>query len=155
MAVAVRKVTPYLWFKDQAEEAATFYTSLIANSKVTDALRPDGKSALIVNFSLAGQDFIALNGGPDFKFNESFSMFVTVNTQQEIDELWNNLTASGGEESNCGWLKDKYGLSWQIIPQRMLDMFADKDAAKAKRAMDAMLQMHKLDLPTLEKAYAG
>jgi predicted 3-demethylubiquinone-9 3-methyltransferase (glyoxalase superfamily) len=154
MAVAVRKVTPYLWYNDQAEEAANFYTSLIAGSKVTEVSRAGGQ-VLIVTFNLGGQDFIALNGGPDFKFNESFSMFVTVNTQQEVDELWNKLTASGGEESNCGWLKDKYGLSWQIIPQRMLDMFADKDAAKAKRAMDAMLQMHKIDLPTLEKAYAG
>lgn len=154
MAVAVRKVTPYLWFNDQAEEAARFYASLIAGSKVTGVDRVEGK-VLIVTFNLAGQDFIALNGGPMFKFNESFSVFVTVNTQQEVDELWSKLTGSGGEESNCGWLKDKYGLSWQIIPQRMLDMFADKDLAKAKRAMDAMLQMHKIDLAALEKAYAG
>lgn len=124
----------------------------MATSRGVDKV--EGK-VLIVTFDLAGQDFIALNGGPQFKFNESLSIFVTVNTQQEIDELWSKLTGSGGEESNCGWLKDTYGLSWQIIPQRMLDMFADKDAAKAKRAMDAMLKMGKIDLATLEKAFAG
>jgi predicted 3-demethylubiquinone-9 3-methyltransferase (glyoxalase superfamily) len=154
MAITPRSITPYLWFKENAEDAAKFYVSLFEGSKVGEIFRQDGK-ALTVNFSLAGQDFIALNGGPDFTFNEAFSVFVLVDTQQQVDELWKKLTANGGEESFCGWLKDRYGLSWQIIPKTLLDRLSDKDAVKAKRAMDAMLQMRKIDIAALERAYAG
>lgn len=154
MAIKPRSITPYLWYKDQAEEAAKFYCSLFADSGIDNVFRQADK-ALTVNFHLGDQDFIALNGGPDFTFNEAFSIFVTVGSQQEVDELWNKLTANGGEESQCGWLKDRYGLSWQIIPQVLMDRLTDKDPVKAKRSMDAMLEMQKIDIAKLERAYAG
>lgn len=173
MTIKPRSITPYLWFKEGAEEAARFYVSLFEGSRLTgdlaehlsgDVVQGEGGSEfrpkpgappMVVTFNLAGQDFIALNGGPQFPHTEAFSIFVQVDTQKDVDELWNKLTANGGQESMCGWLKDRWGLSWQIVPKKMLDMFADKDTAKAKRAMDAMLQMKKIDLAKIEAAYAG
>lgn len=146
-------ITPFLWFDHQAEDAMRFYTSLFKNSKVGEVRRagPDGP-VMSVSFQLNGQDFIALNGGPYFKFNEAVSFFVDCETQAEVDELWAKLTADGGEESQCGWLKDKYGLSWQIIPKLLSQLLQDPDAAKAKRVMEAMLKMRKIDSAVLRQA---
>lgn len=143
------KITPFLWFDNQAEEAANFYVSVFKNSKVLEV------TPMVVTFELDGQKVTALNGGPQFKFNESFSFFVDCKSQEEVDELWAKLTAHGGEESMCGWLKDKYGLSWQIIPTQLMEMMGDKDPAKAKRVVDAMLQMQKIDTKVLQQAYDG
>ncbi len=150
----MKKITPFLWFDTQAEEAMNFYVSIFKNSKVGSIQRagPDGP-VTGVTFQLEGQDFMALNAGPHFKFNESISFFVDCKTQEEVDELWGKLTADGGEESRCGWLKDKYGLSWQIIPSILSELMNDKDAAKAKRVVDAMLQMIKIDIKALQQAY--
>lgn len=149
----MQKITPYLWFDRQAEEAANFYVSLFQNSKVESVSRgPDG-AAFIVTFQLDGQPFIALNGGPQFKFNEAFSMFVNCESQQQVDALWEKLTAEGGEESMCGWLKDKYGLSWQIIPTTLVRLMNDPDPVKANRVTQAMLKMRKIDIQGLEQAY--
>ncbi|RIK23650.1 MAG: hypothetical protein DCC52_13065 [Chloroflexi bacterium] len=151
----MQKIIPYLWFDRQAEEAANFYVSLFKNSRVESVSRgPDG-TAFLVTFHLDGQPFMALNGGPQFKFNEAFSMFVNCETQQEVDALWEKLTADGGEESMCGWLKDKYGLSWQIIPTILVKLMNDSDLVKANRVMQAMLKMRKIDIKALEDAYAG
>ena len=156
----MQKITPYLWFNDQAEEAMNFYVSVFKNAKVGEVSRypegtpgPKGK-VLTANFRLLGQDFIALNGGPEFKFTEAISFFVSCETQQEVDELWAKLTA-GGEESQCGWLKDKYGLSWQIVPNLLGELLGDKDPVKAQRVMQAMLQMKKIDSAALKRAYEG
>ena len=157
----MQKITTFLWFNDQAEPAANFYTSIFKNSKVTNVSRygegGPGKpgSAMIVNFELDGQEFMALNGGPEFKFTEAVSLFVNCENQAEVDRLWSKLTADGGEESMCGWLKDKFGLSWQIVPSDLGHFIGGPDAAGAERAMRAMLQMHKLDLTALQKAYEG
>ena len=149
----MNKITPFLWFDSQAEEAMNFYASVFKNAKIGEVSRgPDGK-AFTVNFQLEGQEFIALNGGPQFKFNESVSFFVHCETQAEIDELWNKLTADGGEESMCGWLKDKYGLSWQIVPNSLGQYIGGADPVKAGRAMQAMLKMRKLDIAKLKQAY--
>ena len=148
------KITPFLWFDTQAEEAMNFYASIFKRSKVLSVNRADGK-VMSAQFELEGQPFMALNAGPHFKFTEAISFFVGCETQQEIDELWAKLTADGGEPSRCGWLKDKFGLSWQIIPNALGRMLGDKDAAKSKRALNAMLQMQKLDLARLEQAYNG
>ncbi|MDO9302919.1 MAG: VOC family protein [Anaerolineales bacterium] len=146
-------MTPFLWFDTQAEEAMNFYVSVFKNSKAGDVSRgPDGR-AFSVNFQLEGQDFMALNAGPHHKFNEAVSMFVNCQAQAEVDELWIKLTQDGGEESRCGWLKDKYGLSWQIIPSTLGELMGDKDSAKAKRVMEAMLQMSKIDIQSLKQAY--
>jgi len=161
----MQKITPFLWFDHQAEAAATFYTSVFKNSKVGRIFRyteqaaektgrPVG-SVLTVEFEIESQKFVALNGGPLFKFNESISFVVNCDSQEEVDYFWEKLTADGGEESACGWLKDKFGLSWQVVPTVLIEMLADKDAAKAKRVMRAMLQMDKIDIPTLKKAYGG
>jgi predicted 3-demethylubiquinone-9 3-methyltransferase (glyoxalase superfamily) len=151
----MKKVTPFLWFDTQAEEAMNFYCAVFKNAKVGEISRgPDGK-AFTVNFQLEGQDFIALNAGPMFKFNESISMFVSCEDQAEVDYFWNKLTADGGEESMCGWLKDKYGLSWQIVPKQLGDYIGGPDPVKAQRGMQAMLQMHKLVIADLKKAYDG
>ena len=147
-------ITPFLWFDTQAEEAMTFYASIFRRSKVISVNRAQGK-VLSVQFELEGQAFMALNAGPHFKFNESISFFVACETQQEIDELWAKLTSDGGAPDRCGWLKDKFGLSWQIIPNTLGQMLSDKDTAKATRAMNAMLQMVKLDLKKLQQAYDG
>lgn len=149
----MKKITPFLWFDTQAEEAMNFYVSIFKNSKVLGVTPgPDGR-AMSVSFELEGQELIALNAGPQFKFNEAISLFVDCETQAEVDELWEKLTANGGEESMCGWLKDKYGLSWQIIPKGLGQMLNDSDPAKAQRVMQAMLKMNKIDLAGLEQAY--
>lgn len=154
----MQKITPYLWFDDNAEEAINFYVSIFKNSKITSVSRygdagPDqpGK-VLTIGFELEGLEFVALNGGPQYKFTEAISLFVNCATQAEVDELWNKLSA-GGEEQQCGWLKDKYGLSWQIIPQALMDLMQDKDPAKAQRVMESMLKMVKIDLAELRRAY--
>ena len=154
----MQKITPFLWFDHQAEEAMNFYVSIFKNSKVGTVTRrgdagPGAKgAAMSVTFQLDGQDFLALNGGPIFTFTPAISMFVNCETQDEVDELWEKLSA-GGEKSRCGWLKDKYGLSWQIIPSALSRMLRDKDAEKSKRVMQAMMQMGKIDIKALEQAY--
>jgi len=151
----VKKITPFLWFDTQAEEAMNLYTSIFKNSKVLGVSRgPDGK-AMSVNFEIEGQELIGFNAGPEFKFNESISLFVDCKDQAEVDELWNKLTADGGEESQCGWLKDKFGLSWQIVPAALSRYLSDPDPAKAQRVMQAMLKMRKIVVADLERAYAG
>ena len=157
----MQKITTFLWFDDDAEEAMKFYTSLFKNSKILSTSRyPEGSpgnagTLMTGTFQLEGQEFMALNAGPEFKFTEAISLFVNCETQQEVDDLWAKLTADGGEESQCGWLKDKFGLSWQIIPKQLGEMLGDKDPAKAKRAMDAMLQMRKIDIKAIERARDG
>jgi len=156
----MQKITPFLWFDHQAEEAANFYTSIFKNSKILNISRygeggpgPEG-TVMTVTFQLNGQEFTALNGGPVFKFTEAISFFVHCETQEEVDELWKKLT-DGGEEEQCGWLKDKYGLSWQIIPDALMEMLQDKDPERSKRVMEAMLQMRKIDIRALREAYEG
>ena len=151
----MQKIVTYLWFESQAEEAVEYYTSLFPDSKVMDTTPgPDGKM-MVATFQLAGQEFIALNGGPQFKFNEAISLLVRCRDQAEVDRLWNRLVADGGEEGNCGWLKDKFGLSWQIIPTRLGELIGDPDRERAGRAIQAMLGMHKIDIAGLERAAAG
>ena len=145
-------ITPFLWFDSQAEEAMNFYASIFKRSKVISVNRAQGK-VMSVQFELEGQAFMALNGGPLFKFTEAVSFFVACETQQEIDELWAKLTADGGAPSRCGWLKDRFGLSWQIVPASLGRMLGDQDATRSKRVMDAMMQMNKLDLSRLQEAY--
>ena len=147
-------ITPFLWFDTQAEEAMTFYASIFRRSKVISVNRAQGR-VMSVQFELEGQAFMALNAGPHFKFNESISFFVACETQQEIDELWARLTADGGAPSRCGWLKDKFGLSWQIVPSALGRMLGDTDAARSARVMNAMLTMDKLDLAQLRRAHEG
>jgi predicted 3-demethylubiquinone-9 3-methyltransferase (glyoxalase superfamily) len=156
----MQKIITYLWFDNQAEEAANFYTSLFEDAKVTDISRyGEGSPAepgtvMIVNFTLAGQEFMALNGGPLYSFTEATSLYVNCDGQDEVDRLWNALT-DGGEEQPCGWLKDRYGLSWQIIPTALPEMLNDPDPAKARRAMEAMFTMKKIDIAALKAAYDG
>jgi predicted 3-demethylubiquinone-9 3-methyltransferase (glyoxalase superfamily) len=147
-------ITPFLWFDSQAEEAMNFYTSIFKRSAVVSVNRARGK-VMSVQFELEGQKFMALNAGPMFTFTEAISFFTECETQQEVDELWEQLIADGGSPSRCGWLKDKFGLSWQIIPKALPRMLSDKDPAKATRAMNAMLQMDKIDVARLQKAYDG
>ncbi|MCI0413714.1 VOC family protein [bacterium] len=154
----MQKITPFLWFDDKAEEAMNFYTSIFKNSKTGSIVRygdagpgPKG-SVLTAEFELEGQKFIALNGGPQFKFTEAISFVVSCETQAEIDEFWEKLS-EGGQKSQCGWLKDRYGLSWQIVPPILGQMLRDKDPEKAKRVMEAMLQMTKIDIKALKRAY--
>ena len=159
-----QRITPFLWFDDRAEEAAAFYASIFKNSsigKVTrydeEASKPTGRppgSVMTVEFQLEGQSFVGINGGPHFKFTEAVSFVVNCETQEEVDQFWSKLSA-GGEESRCGWLKDKFGLSWQVVPTVLTEMLADKDTTKAKRVTHALLQMDKIDIPTLQKAYDG
>jgi len=152
------KITPFLWFDNSAEQAAQFYTSIFRNSKILQTSRyPEGApgpkgSVMTMKFELNGQEFIALNGGPHFKFNEAISFSVNCETQKEIDEYWEKLTSGGGKEVQCGWLKDKYGLSWQIVPAALGQLMADKDPKKAKRVTQAMMKMVKLDIEALKKA---
>lgn len=157
LGVKMQKIVPFLWFDNQAEEAVHFYTSIFRNSSIGTIARygeagpgPKG-SVMTINFTLEGQEFIALNGGPVFKFTEAISLFVNCQTQAEVDDLWAKLTA-GGEESQCGWLKDRYGLSWQIVPRRLMELLRDPDPARAARATQAMLKMKKIDLNVLEAA---
>jgi predicted 3-demethylubiquinone-9 3-methyltransferase (glyoxalase superfamily) len=149
----MQKIITYLWFDNNAEEAMNFYTSIFKNSKIETVIR-NGEAVMSGTFQLDGQQFIALNGGPHFKFNEAVSLYVNCETQQEVDELWGKLT-DGGAEGRCGWLKDKFGLSWQIIPTALGQMLHDKDAAKSERVMKSMLQMNKIDVEVLKQAYAG
>ncbi len=155
------KITPFLWFDDQAEEAANFYVSVFKNGKILEVSRYGedeslpGGHVITVTFELEGQRFVGLNGGPQFPFTEAVSFSVDCETQAEVDYYWERLTSDGGEESMCGWLKDKYGLSWQIVPRALMEMLSDKDEARAARVRDAMLQMRKIDVPALEKAYHG
>jgi predicted 3-demethylubiquinone-9 3-methyltransferase (glyoxalase superfamily) len=161
----MQKIMPFLWFDHQAGEAAKFYTSVFKNSKVGRILRYDEASAkaagrpvgsvLTIEFEIEGQKFTALNGGPEFKFNESVSFVVNCKTQEEVDYFWEKLIVDGGQESACGWLKDKFGLSWQVTPTVLIDMLNDKDAKKAERVMKAMMQMQKIEINKLEAAYAG
>jgi len=156
---AKQKIVTFLWFDSNAEEAVNHYISIFKDSKIVDTSRytgagpqPEG-SVMTVTFELEGQRFIALNGGPQYKFTEAISLVVNCETQEEVDTLWSKLSA-GGEEGPCGWLKDKYGLSWQIVPARFMELILQsKDPAKSKRAMKAMFQMKKLDLARLQRAY--
>jgi len=156
----MQKISPFLWFDGNAEEAADFYVSLFKGSKILKIARygeagpgPAG-AVMVVNFQIEGQDFIALNGGPLFKFTEAISFVINCQTQEEVDHYWNRLTAGGGQESQCGWLKDKYGLSWQVTPTILGELLADKDQKKAQRVMQAMLQMKKIDIAALKRAAA-
>lgn len=160
----MQKITPFLWFNDQAEEAATFYVSIFKNAKILGSARYDeagakvsgrpAGSVMTVEFEIEGQHFTALNGGPVFTFTEAVSFVINCDTQEEIDRLWEKLT-DGGQEVQCGWLKDKYGLSWQVVPTAMAKMMSDSDPEKSKRVMEAMLKMKKLDIKTLKEAYEG
>src|SRR6266581_2052954 len=154
----MQKITPFLWFDGKAEEAAQFYVSIFKNSKIVGVSRygeegpgPKGR-VMVVTFRLDGQEFCALNGGPQFSFSPAISLVVNCETQREIDELWEKLS-DGGEKQRCGWLKDKYGLSWQIIPTALGEMLNDKDAGKSARVMKAMLQMDKIDIKKLKQSY--
>lgn len=154
----MQKITPFLWFDGKGEEAMNFYISIFKNSKIVSVARygeagPGPKGIVMsATFQLAGQEFFALNGGPQFTFSPAISFFVNCETQQEVDELWEKLS-EGGEKQRCGWLKDKYGLSWQVIPSVLGEMLQDKDAEKSKKVMEAMLQMDKIDIRTLKQAY--
>jgi predicted 3-demethylubiquinone-9 3-methyltransferase (glyoxalase superfamily) len=159
-----QRITPFLWFDHQAEEAANFYTSIFKNSRIRGSARYDDEaskasgrpkgSVMTVAFELDGQEFTALNGGPMFKFTEAISLVVHCETQREVDHFWEKLSA-GGQEVQCGWLKDKFGVSWQVVPTVLPEMLQDKDPEKAKRVMAAMLQMKKLSIPELKRAYEG
>jgi predicted 3-demethylubiquinone-9 3-methyltransferase (glyoxalase superfamily) len=160
----MQRITPFLWFNDNAEEAVKFYTSIFKKSKIGKIARYDeagekaagrpAGSVMTIEFEIEGQDFIALNGGPHFKFNEAVSFVVSCKTQTEVDYYWNKLSA-GGKEVQCGWLKDKFGLSWQIVPTILGELMSDKDPVKSQRVMEAMLKMVKLDINKLKAAYAG
>lgn len=163
---AIQKITPCLWFDDQAEEAVEFYTAIFGNSRIVNVARygeagrdvhgkPPG-TVMTVAFELEGQGFTGLNGGPMFKFNEAISFQVNCETQEEVDYYWDKLSNGGDERAQqCGWLKDKYGLSWQVVPRVLVEMMSDPDPEKSGRAMKAMLQMKKIDIDKLKRAYAG
>jgi predicted 3-demethylubiquinone-9 3-methyltransferase (glyoxalase superfamily) len=156
-----QKITTFLWFDNNAEEAMNLYTSVFKNSKILSLTRcgengpgPAG-SVLVGSFEIEGQEFSALNGGPMFKFTEAISLVVHCDSQEEVDSLWSQLTADGGAPSRCGWLKDRFGLSWQIVPRVMVQLLQDPDPAKAGRVMKAMMQMTKIDIATLQRAHDG
>ena len=165
MAKVTQKISTCLWFDGQAEEAARFYTSIFKNSKIGTVARYDEAGAkasgqpkgsvMTVSFTLDGQEFLGLNGGPIFKFTEAISLIVNCESQEEVDRFWSRLTADGGQEVQCGWLKDKFGVAWQVTPTVLPEMLQDKDPAKAQRVMEAMLQMKKISIPELKKAYEG
>ena len=142
-----QKITPFLWYENQAKEAAEFYCSIFKNSKILSV------TPMIVTFELEGQKFIGLNGGPQFKFTEAISFVVDCETQEEVDGLWEKFTAHGGQESQCGWLKDKFGMSWQIIPSILMKLMGDPDPEKSQRVMQAMLKMKKIEIKDLQAAY--
>jgi predicted 3-demethylubiquinone-9 3-methyltransferase (glyoxalase superfamily) len=155
----MQKITPWLWFDTEGEEAATFYTSVVPNSRIVDITRygsagprPEG-TVMTVSFELDGQEFVALNGGPEFTFSEAVSFQVDCETQDEVDSYWSQLSA-GGEEGPCGWLKDRYGVSWQIVPTALPRLLGDPDPERSQRVMQAMLKMKKLDIDALERAAA-
>jgi predicted 3-demethylubiquinone-9 3-methyltransferase (glyoxalase superfamily) len=154
----MQKITPFLWFDNQAEEAVDYYTSIFKNSRIVSIARygpggpgPEG-SVMTIAFQLDGQDFVALNGGPVFTFTPAISFYVSCRTQEEVDDLWGKLSAGGAEEQ-CGWLKDRYGVSWQIVPTALIEMLNDPDPEKARRVMNAMLQMRKIEIADLRLAY--
>ncbi len=156
----IQKITPFLWFDRQAEEAANFYTSIFKDSKVHNVARygeagpgPKG-SVMTVTFELAGQRFMALNGGPHYSFTPAISFFVDCETQAEVDELWDKLSA-GGRQVQCAWLQDKFGVSWQIVPRALIELMQDKDPVKSQRVFKAMLEMKKIDIAGLQRAYRG
>lgn len=158
----MNKITPMLWFDGTAEEAARFYTSVFPDSKITKVVHspadtPSGPEGMVitVEFTLFGQPYVALNGGPEFKFNESVSFVIDCADQAEVDRYWDVLVQGGGEHSVCGWLKDRYGLSWQVTPRQLLEYTESSDRAAAKRAMEAMLKMTKIDIEELRRAYEG
>jgi predicted 3-demethylubiquinone-9 3-methyltransferase (glyoxalase superfamily) len=164
----MQKLTPFLWYDNQAEEAAEFYVSVFSSRRAAHSGGDESKilevsrygeagpgtpgAAMTVTFQLEGQQFTALNGGPDHEFTDAISFVVDCETQDEVDELWSALTSEGGEEGPCGWLKDRYGLSWQVVPTRLTELLTDPDPGRAQRAMQAMLQMKKIDIATLERA---
>ena len=148
------KITPFLWFDDRLEEAAQFYIGVFGDGKILSTSR-HGDKVMSMTFVLEGQEFMGLNGGPHFRFNEAVSLFVKCETQAEVDHYWSALTADGGAESQCGWLKDRYGLSWQIIPNALGRYLGDADPAKAQRVGAAMMKMKKIDVAALDAAYAG
>ncbi len=156
----MQKITPFLWFNDQAEAAMNFYVSIFKNAKAGEVMRwgeggPGQKGAVMsVTFELEGQTFMGLNGGPHYKFSPAISFFVNCETQAEVDELWEKLS-EGGEKSRCGWLTDKFGVTWQIVPSRLGSLLHGPDARKSKAAMAAMMQMGKLDIEALQRAYDG
>jgi predicted 3-demethylubiquinone-9 3-methyltransferase (glyoxalase superfamily) len=151
----MQRITPFLWFDGNAEEAARFYVSVFRNAKMGEVFRPaEGQPVLTVSFELEGLRFTALNGGPQYRFTEAVSFYINCETEEELDHYWDRLS-DGGTIQMCGWLKDRFGLSWQVVPEEMIAMLGDKDRDKANRAMQAMLQMTKIDLPALRKAYAG
>ena len=164
MGKTSQKITPFLWFEAQAEEAADFYVSIFENSRIVSVTRYNEASAraagrragsvMTVAFALDGQEFTALNGGPIFKFSEATSFVVHCQSQKEVDHFWERL-ADGGQEVQCGWLKDRFGVSWQVVPDAMIEMLQDQDAEKSERVMSAMLQMKKIDVDGLKKAYEG
>ena len=155
----MQRITPCLWFDTEAEEAANLYVSLFEDSAITDVRylegTPSGDHVALVFFRLAGMEYTAINGGPQFPFTEAVSFSVSCKDQAEVDRLWKALTADGGQESQCGWLKDRFGLSWQIIPERMGELLSDPDPERSQRAMAAMLQMQKIDIGALEAAAVG
>jgi len=158
--MTTQKITPFLWFDTNAEEAVNFYVSIFKNSKITHVSRygdagpgPKG-TVMVVSFELEGQKFTALNGGPHYKFTPAISLYVDCETQAEVDELWEKLSA-GGRDVQCGWLADKYGLSWQVIPRTLIELMQDKDPVKAQRVFQAMLKMVKIDVEGLKRAYRG
>lgn len=156
----MQKIKTYLWFDNNAEEAVNYYISIFKQGKVESATRwpkghPQEGQLLVMEFSLFGQQYVALNGGPQFKFNEAISLMVICEDQAEVDHYWTNLTSNGGEESMCGWLKDRFGLSWQITPKQLMAAISDKDQAKAGRAMEAMMKMKKIDVRKIQEAFDG
>ena len=149
----MQKITPFLWFYGNAEEAVQHYVSIFRNSRIVN-VRRQGDKVFLLTFELEGQRFMALNGGPQFKFTEAVSLFVSCETQAEVDELWAKL-GSGGEPQRCGWLKDRFGLSWQVVPTALMELMGDPDAARSGRVMQAMLQMDKIDIAALRRAHEG
>lgn len=148
----MQKITPFLWFDGNAYEAAQFYTSVFNNAKITGIIPAQEDKAMTVTFELDGQEFIALNGGPVFSFTEAISFYISCATQEEIDEKWEKLTADGGKEGMCGWLTDKFGISWQVVPEILPQLLADKSTAKAERVVQAMMQMKKMNIASLVQA---
>jgi predicted 3-demethylubiquinone-9 3-methyltransferase (glyoxalase superfamily) len=161
MNTTVQKITPFLWFDHQAEEAAEYYTSIFKGSSIDGIARygetgpgPKG-TVMTVQFTIEGQQFVALNGGPQFKFTEAISFVVNCETQHELDDLWEKLLSGGGQESQCGWLKDKYGMSWQLVPTSIEEMLQDKNPERSSRVMQAVMKMKKLDIAELQRAFRG
>ncbi|MCK9518330.1 MAG: VOC family protein [Dehalococcoidia bacterium] len=156
--MSAQKITTFLWFDNQTEAAMEFYTSIFKNSRIVEVNRfenagPEGETVVTGTFELEGQQFMALDGGPLFKFTEAISLYVDCETQEEVDYYWDKLTADGGEPSQCGWLKDKFGLSWQIVPRKLNELMADSDPKKSQAVMQAMLQMGKIEVSQLQQAY--